>query len=90
MSANVGVAAWLKRHPGSASVAVLIAPRPEPGKFATLCLGTTNAAETLIAALALLDYLADRAREQIDVDGSPQILARVERCREILSAELVA
>ena len=85
---GVDVADWLRRHKGSASIAVLLAPQGTPGKFDTICLGTADAPQTLIAALALLADLGDRVRKHLHVKGSPQMLARLERCREILTAEL--
>ena len=67
---------------------MLVAPQGEAGKFYTICLGTADVPRTLIAALALLADLGDRVRKHLHVKGSPQMLARLERCREILTAEL--
>lgn len=88
MSAGVGVDAWLATHPDHQVIAVLIAPSGRPGTFETMCVGPAGSAETLIATVALLEDLADRVRERLDVAGSPQILARAEHCRRLLLSEL--
>ena len=86
--AGVDVIDWLAQRPGSSMIAVLVAPTGEAGKFQTCSIGTTGAPETLIATIAMLDDLAGLVRGLLDVEGSPQMLARVEHCRRLLLSEL--
>lgn len=65
---------------------VMVGPGRQRDTVAAVCASSCSTAGAFMALLALLDEVAHQVRARAEVAGSAQMVARLERCREVLVA----